>query len=72
MDDIESYLFIKFIAPGSTIMSEPPQIVNMSPLQVIAIAEYLRVTANATILEQRQMSQVQVPKPEAVEKILKP
>ncbi|HKZ39345.1 MAG TPA: hypothetical protein VJ044_00195 [Candidatus Hodarchaeales archaeon] len=53
-------------------MAEPPQFVGMTPLQMIATAEYMRITANATILEQREMSKVQVPRGESVEKILKP
>ena len=70
--DEESYIYIKFVSPGSTLMAEPPQFVGMTPLQMIATAEYMRITANVTILEQREMSKVQVPRGESVEKILKP
>lgn len=69
--DNESYVYVKFSDVGSVMFAEPPQFVNMHPLQLLALAEYMRVTANAAILEMREASKIQIPT-KGVEGILKP
>lgn len=65
--DNESYVQIRFVEPGSVIFMEPPQIANVHPLQLLAAAEYLRVTANAAILEMREANKIAIPKaPEGI------
>jgi len=69
--DNESYIQVKFSEYGSAIFAEPPQFVNVHPLQMLALAEFMRVTANAAILEMREASKIQIPTKSA-EGILKP
>lgn len=65
----ESYVLVKFVEPGSVLFMEQPQLLNVHPMQLLALAEFLRVTANATILEMREANKIQIPKAEG---ILKP
>lgn len=60
--DNESYLKVKFVEPGSVIFMEAPEMVNVHPMQLLALAEFLRVTANATLLEIREANKVQIPR----------
>jgi len=68
----ESYIAIRFVEPGSVIFIEQPQLVNVHPLQLLAVAEFLRVTANATLLEMREAGRVQVPRANVPDGVLKP
>lgn len=68
--DNESYVLVKFVEFGSVSFLEPPQFINVHPLQLLALAEFMRVTANASILEMREASKIQIPK--SPEGILKP
>ena len=70
--DNDSFVYAKFVEPGSVLFLEPPQFVGVHPLQMLALAEFMRVTANAAILEMREASKIQIPTAKGVEGILKP
>ena len=52
-----SFIAIEFVAPGSALFRVIPE--NVSPLQLLMVGEYLKLTASNQILIQEQESRTQ-------------